>query len=67
MNTLIGKARRLGKHNTNKEALRVALEQYIQKRELLRILEFFGTIDYDPDYDYRRERRRKRIGHLKPR
>ena len=28
----------------------------------LKAIELFGTIDFDPDYDYKRERRRKRGG-----
>jgi hypothetical protein len=58
--SLIERARRVGKHKTKKEAVTAALEEYIRKRQQLRVLELFGTIDYDPDYDYKRERRRKR-------
>jgi hypothetical protein len=57
---LIEKARQVGKHKTKKEAVTAALEEYIRHRQQLRILDHFGTIDYDPEYDYKRERRRKR-------
>ncbi len=56
---LIVKAQRVGRHRTKKEAVTVALEQYIARREQLRILEVFGSIDYDPAHHYKRERRRK--------
>jgi hypothetical protein len=57
---LIEKARQAGKHKTKKEAVTAALEEYIRKRQQLRVLELMGTIDYYPDYDYKRARRRKR-------
>ena len=28
----------------------------------LRILKLFGAVDFDPSYDYKAERRRKRMG-----
>lgn len=56
---LIEEARRTGRHKTKKEAVTAALEEYIKHRKRLRILELFGTIDYDPKYDYKAERRRR--------
>jgi Arc/MetJ family transcription regulator len=56
---LINEARRLGKHKTKKEAVTVALEEYIKRHKRLRILDLFGKIDYDPRYDYKRARWRK--------
>jgi hypothetical protein len=32
-----------------------------QRRRQRRIIKLFGTIDYDPAYDYKAERRRKRL------
>ena len=57
---LIEEARRLGEHKTAKEAITAALEEYVRHRRELRILELFGTVDFDPDYDYKAERRKKR-------
>jgi hypothetical protein len=57
---LIEEARRVGKHKTKKEAVTVALKEYVQRRKQLKIIDLFGTIDYDPNYDYKAERRRKR-------
>ena len=57
---LVQEARKLGQHNTDKEAVDAALEEYVRRRGQLKILELEGTIDYDPDYDYKAERRRKR-------
>ena len=58
---LIEEARRLGEHKTKKEAVTTALEEYIQHRRQQLILEDFGTVDFDPKYDYKAERRRKRM------
>ena len=58
---LIDEARRIGKHLTKKEAVTAALDEYIQRRKQLEILEFAGTIDYDPDYDYKKVRMLDRI------
>jgi hypothetical protein len=46
----------------SKQAVTAALEEYIQHRKQQRILEAFGTVDFDPEYDYKAERRRKRMG-----
>ena len=55
-------ARKSGKHKTKKEAVTTALQEYIQRHRQRRILEAFGTFDFDPTYDYKAERRRKRMG-----
>lgn len=57
---LIETARQIGGHKTKKEAVTTALKEYVQYRRQLRILQSAGTIDYDPDYDYKAERRRPR-------
>ncbi len=55
---LIERARRVGRHKTKKEAVTAALDEYIRRRRQLRLLPRFGTIAYDPRYDYKAERRR---------
>jgi hypothetical protein len=52
----------VGGHNTKREAVTAALEEYIQHRRQMRILEIFGTVDFDPTYDYKAERNPKRMG-----
>ncbi|MBE9097569.1 type II toxin-antitoxin system VapB family antitoxin [Tychonema sp. LEGE 07203] len=34
----------------------IALREYIQRRKQMKILEFFGTIDYEESYDYKQQR-----------
>ncbi|UCG65354.1 MAG: type II toxin-antitoxin system VapB family antitoxin [Deltaproteobacteria bacterium] len=55
---LIIKAVRLGGHKTKKAAVTEALIEYIEHLEQEKILLMFGTVDYDPEYDYKRQRRR---------
>jgi Arc/MetJ family transcription regulator len=57
---LIEEARRAGHHKTKKDAVTAALAEYVQRRKQLRILKAFGSLDFDPKYDYKAERRRKR-------
>jgi hypothetical protein len=56
---LIAEAQKVGHHRTKKEAVTAALDEYIRKRKKLGVLEMFGKIDYDEDYDYKLERDRK--------
>jgi Arc/MetJ family transcription regulator len=55
---LIEEARRAGGHRTKKEAVNAALDEYVRRRKQMRILDAFGTIDFDRSYDYKAERRR---------
>jgi Arc/MetJ family transcription regulator len=57
---LIEEARKTGGHRTKKEAVTKALEEYVRRNKQLKIIEAFGTIDFDQDYDYKAERKRKR-------
>jgi hypothetical protein len=55
---LIEQAVLLGGHRTKKAAVTEALEEYVQRREQMKIVELFGTIDFDPEYDYKQQRRK---------
>lgn len=57
---LITEAQKLGRHRTKKDAVTAALDEYIQRRKQQDILPLFGTIDYENNYDYKKERTRKR-------
>jgi Arc/MetJ family transcription regulator len=58
--SLIEEARRAGGHKTKKEAVTAALAEYVRRRKQLRILEAFGSFEFDSGYDYKTERRRRR-------
>ena len=54
---LLSMAMRLGGMKTKKEAVNQALAEYVQRREQLKILDFFGKVDLDPDFDYKKQRK----------
>ena len=58
---LIEEARLVGKHLTKKAAVTAALEEYVRHRKQLEILDLFGTIDFDPAYDYKKNRQLDKI------
>ena len=53
---LIEEAKILGRHRTEKGAVTEALQEYIQKRKQMKILTMFNTIEYEQDYDYKKQR-----------
>ena len=57
---LIDEARKVGRHRTRQSAVTAALKEYVKYRKQLAILELAGKVDWDPAYDYKTERRRKR-------
>ena len=57
---LIEKAREVSGLKTKKAVVTQALMEYIQKRQQSKVLALFGTVDYDPAYDYKAQRKVKR-------
>jgi Arc/MetJ family transcription regulator len=57
---LIEEARRAGKHKTKKDAVNAALDEYVRRHKQMRILDAFGTVTFDPAYDYKAGRQRGR-------
>ncbi|MBN1902483.1 type II toxin-antitoxin system VapB family antitoxin [Candidatus Sumerlaeota bacterium] len=55
---LIMKAKKLGGHKTKKAAVTTALQEYVRNLKQEKIISLFGKIDFDPNYDYKRQRRR---------
>jgi len=53
---LIEEAKLVGKHRTKKSAVTEALLEYIQRRKQSEILRIFHSIDYDQDYDHKKQR-----------
>ncbi len=41
---------------TKREAVTEALSEYLQRKKQLKILEFFGTMEFHDDWDYKRQR-----------
>jgi len=57
---LLEEAQNLGQHRTKRETVNAALDEYIRRRKQQQILSLFGKVEYQPDYDYKRERKAKR-------
>ncbi|MFT3741647.1 MAG: type II toxin-antitoxin system VapB family antitoxin [Gammaproteobacteria bacterium] len=57
-NKLLHEAQIIGHHKTKKETLNVALTEYIQRHKQEKIINLFGTIEYDPKYNYKKARNR---------
>lgn len=56
---LLEQAKALGKFKYKTEAVNAALSEYVHRREQSRIIDLFGKIEYDENYDYKKSRRRK--------
>ena len=55
---LLEEAQRIGGQRTKKATVTEALEEYIQRRKQVEIVKLFGTVEFDPSYDYKKQRRR---------
>lgn len=55
---LIERALTLSGERTKKAAVTKALQEFIARREQKHMLELFGKLDWDSDYDYKAERSR---------
>jgi hypothetical protein len=53
---LLQEALALDDNVTLDSLVETALREYIQRRKRLKILDLFGTIDYDQGYDYKQQR-----------
>ena len=55
---LLSEAQQVGGHRTKKDTVNEALREYIMRRRQAKVVELFGTIDFDPGYDHKKQRRR---------
>lgn len=58
-NTLIQEALDLSKHRTKRAVVEDALREYVERRKQRKIMELFGTIEYEDDYDYKKQRQKQ--------
>ncbi len=56
---LLAEALKVSGKRTKREAVTVALEEYVARRKQRRILELFGVLEWDPRFDYKKERGRR--------
>ncbi|MDH4083759.1 MAG: type II toxin-antitoxin system VapB family antitoxin [Nitrospira sp.] len=55
--SLLEKARRIGKLRTKKETVTVALEEFIQRRRQREMLKSLGTFEFRKGWDHKKDRR----------
>jgi len=55
---LLENAKGFGGHRTAEEAVNELIE-YVQRQKQLDALKYFGTFDFDSEYDYKKERKRR--------
>lgn len=55
---LLGEALRVGGRRTKRETVNEALAEYVRRRKRRSFVKLFGTIDFRPDWDYKKARRR---------
>jgi Bacterial antitoxin of type II TA system, VapB len=58
---LLEEAQKIGGHRTKRETVSAALQEYIAHRKQQEIFTLFGKIDYDRRFDYKHERKSKRV------
>jgi Arc/MetJ family transcription regulator len=56
---LLDQARRLGGHPTKRETVEEALRQYVQRCRRLEAVHAFGTVEFDPRWNYKLDRSRR--------
>ena len=56
---LIEQALIVGRHRTKKAVVTEALNEYIQRRKQVEIIDLFGKIEYESDYKYKEQRKVK--------
>jgi len=54
---LLDEAVRLGGRRTKRETVDEALVEYIQRRRRRELVKYFGKIDFEPGWDYKKARR----------
>lgn len=55
---LLEKAVQLSGEKTKTAAVTAALKEFIARREQARLIELFGALDWDPEFDFKAERSR---------
>jgi len=56
---LLAQAQKAGGHKTKKAAVNEALAEYVRHRRQREVTKLFGTVVFEPAYDYQAERARR--------
>ena len=57
--SLLDQAKSLSGYRTKRETVNQALLEFVQRRQSSELVNLFGKVDYDPKYDYKKERFRR--------
>jgi hypothetical protein len=57
-NELLHEALKISGLKTKKATVNLALKEFINRRKQVEIIDIFGVMDPDPDYDYKKGRTR---------
>lgn len=56
---LLAKAQKLGGHKTKKATVNEALSEFVQRRQQRAVIDLFGSVDFDPRFNYKAERTKR--------
>jgi hypothetical protein len=56
---LLNKALEIGGFRSKKDTVNAALEEFIRRRKVEDVINLFGKIEYDENYDYKKMRTRE--------
>ena len=54
--TLLNEALSIGGFKSKKETVNTALKEFVERRKQKEILQLFGSMPFDDDYDYKKAR-----------
>jgi Arc/MetJ family transcription regulator len=55
---LLETAKKLGGFKTKKETVNKALEEFVRRQKVNEVIDLFGTVVYEEEYDYKKMRDR---------
>lgn len=56
---LLDEAVKLSGNKTKRDTVNAALAEFVSRRKQRRVLELFGKLEWDPRFDYKKERKRR--------
>jgi len=56
---LLEEVKKIDNYPNKNAAINAALKEYIAKYKRLECLKCFGTFDFDPDFDYKQQRKQR--------
>ena len=58
-NNLLDTALKVGGLKSKKDTVNQALDEFIKRRKMADIIDMFGKVEYDADYDYKQGRHKR--------